>query len=150
MKFAERVDKVKPSFTLEMTSRAAELKHQGHNVVNFSAGQPDFNTPENIINAAKDAMDAGITKYTPGSGMIELRSAVCEKVKRENELVISPDQVLVSNGEKQSLYLACQSLFQKGDEVIIFKPYWVSFPEFVTLSDATPVLIDTSSENKHL
>ena len=147
MKFADRVDKVKPSFTLEMTSRAAELKHQGYNVVNFSAGQPDFNTPENIINAAKDAMDAGLTKYTPGSGMIELRSAVCEKVKRENELVISPDQVLVSNGEKQSLYLACQSLFQKGDEVIIFKPYWVSFPEFVTLSDATPILIDTDHSN---
>ena len=147
MKFADRVHKVKPSFTLEMTSRAAELKHAGHDVISFSAGQPDFNTPENIIDAAKVAMDDGYTKYTAGSGMIELRNAVCEKVKRENNINISPKEVLVSNGEKQSLYLACQALFQAGDEVIIFKPYWVSFPEFVTLSDATPILIDTDPSN---
>ena len=147
MKFADRVHKVKPSFTLEMTSRAAELKHAGHDVISFSAGQPDFNTPENIIDAAKIAMDDGYTKYTAGSGMIELRNAVCEKVKRENNINISPEEVLVSNGEKQSLYLACQALFQTGDEVIIFKPYWVSFPEFVTLSDATPILIDTDPSN---
>ena len=130
-----------------MTSRAAELKHAGHDVISFSAGQPDFNTPENIIDAAKVAMDDGYTKYTAGSGMIELRNAVCEKVKRENNINISPKEVLVSNGEKQSLYLACQALFQTGDEVIIFKPYWVSFPEFVTLSDATPILIDTDPSN---
>jgi len=147
MKFADRVHKVKPSFTLEMTSRAAELKHAGHDVISFSAGQPDFNTPENIIDAAKVAMDDGYTKYTAGSGMIELRNAVCEKVKRENNINISPKEVLVSNGEKQSLYLACQALFQTGDQVIIFKPYWVSFPEFVTLSDATPILIDTDPSN---
>ena len=147
MKFADRVHKVKPSFTLEMTSRAAELKHAGHDVISFSAGQPDFNRPENIIDAAKVAMDDGYTKYTAGSGMIELRNAVCEKVKRENNINISPKEVLVSNGEKQSLYLACQALFQTGDEVIIFKPYWVSFPEFVTLSDATPILIDTDHSN---
>ena len=147
MKFADRVHKVKPSFTLEMPSRAAELIHAGHDVISFSAGQPDFNTPENIIEAAKVAMDDGYTKYTAGSGMIELRNAVCEKVKRENNINISPEEVLVSNGEKQSLYLACQALFQTGDEVIIFKPYWVSFPEFVTLSDATPILIDTDHSN---
>ena len=147
MKFADRVNKVKPSFTLEMTSRAAELKYAGHDVINFSAGQPDFNTPENIINAAKTAMDEGLTKYTAGSGMIELRDAICKKVKRENKINITPEQVLVSNGEKQSLYLACQALFQTGDQVMIFSPYWVSFPEFVTLSDATPVLIDTKSKN---
>ncbi len=144
--FSDRVHRVKPSFTLEMTSRAAELRAQGVDVINFSAGQPDFNTPENIRNAAKAAMDNGQTKYTAGAGTIELREAVCEKVKRENELVISPDQVLISNGEKQSLYLICQALFQGGDEVLIFSPYWVSFPEFVTLSDATPVLIDTDAK----
>ncbi len=144
--FSDRVRRVKPSFTLEMTSRAAELRAQGVDVINFSAGQPDFNTPENIRNAAKAAMDNGQTKYTAGAGTIELREAVCEKVKRENELVISPDQVLISNGEKQSLYLICQALFQGGDEVLIFSPYWVSFPEFVTLSDATPVLIDTDAK----
>lgn len=144
--FSDRVHRVKPSFTLEMTSRAAELRAGGVDVINFSAGQPDFNTPENIRNAAKAAMDNGQTKYTAGAGTIELREAVCEKVKRENELVISPDQVLISNGEKQSLYLICQALFQGGDEVLIFSPYWVSFPEFVTLSDATPVLIDTDAK----
>ncbi len=147
MIFADRVNKVKPSFTLEMTSRAAELKHAGHDVINFSAGQPDFNTPDNIISAAKYAMDDGLTKYTAGSGMIELREAICKKVKRENKIKISPEQVLVSNGEKQSLYLACQALFQAGDEVIIFSPYWVSFPEFVTLADAKPVLVNTDSKN---
>ena len=144
--FAERVHRVKPSFTLEMTSRAEELRAQGIDVMNFSAGQPDFNTPENIRNAAKAALDRGQTKYTAGSGTIELREAVCTKLKRENQLDIFPDQVLISNGEKQSLYLVCQSLFEKGDEVLIFKPYWVSFPEFVTLADATPVIVETDAK----
>ena len=144
--FAERVQRVKPSFTLEMTSRAEELRAQGIDVMNFSAGQPDFNTPENIRNAAKTALDGGQTKYTAGSGTIELREAVCTKLKRENKLDIFPDQVLISNGEKQSLYLVCQSLFEKGDEVLIFKPYWVSFPEFVTLADATPVIVKTDAK----
>ena len=144
--FAERVQRVKPSFTLEMTSRAEELRAQGIDVMNFSAGQPDFNTPENIRNAAKAALDRGQTMYTAGSGTIELREAVCTKLKRENQLDIFPDQVLISNGEKQSLYLVCQSLFEKGDEVLIFKPYWVSFPEFVTLADATPVIVETDAK----
>jgi aspartate aminotransferase len=144
--FSERVQRVKPSFTLEMTSRAEELRAQGIDVMNFSAGQPDFNTPENIRNAAKTALDRGQTKYTAGSGTIELREAVCTKLKRENQLDVFPDQVLISNGEKQSLYLVCQSLFEKGDEVLIFKPYWVSFPEFVTLADATPVIVETDAK----
>ena len=143
---AKRVKQIKPSFTLDMVTRAAELRNQGKDVINFSAGQPDFNTPENIRKAAKEAMDRGETKYTAGSGTLELREAVCEKVKRENELEITPDRVLISNGEKQSLSLACQTLFQKGDEVIIFKPYWVSFPEFVALADATPLFINTNSQ----
>ena len=141
---ANRVQQIKPSFTLDMVTRAAELKAQGIDVINFSAGQPDFNTPDNIIKVAKQAMDRGETKYTAGAGTLELREAVCTKVKRENNLIISPDRVLISNGEKQSLSLACQALFQKGDEVIIFKPYWVSFPEFVTLADATPVFVNTN------
>ena len=141
---ANRVEQIKPSFTLDMVTRAAELKAQGIDVINFSAGQPDFNTPDNIIKVAKQAMDRGETKYTAGAGTLELREAVCTKVKRENNLIISPDRVLISNGEKQSLSLACQALFQNGDEVIIFKPYWVSFPEFVTLADATPVFVNTN------
>jgi len=145
---ANRVEQIKPSFTLDMVTRAAELKAQGIDIINFSAGQPDFNTPDNIIKVAKQAMDRGETKYTAGAGTLELREAVCTKVKRENNLIIPPDRVLISNGEKQSLSLACQALFQKGDEVIIFKPYWVSFPEFVTLADATPVFVDTN-QNKN-
>ena len=141
---ANRVEQIKPSFTLDMVTRAAELKAQGIDVINFSAGQPDFNTPDNIIKVAKQAMDRGETKYTAGAGTLELREAVCTKVKRENNLIIPHDRVLISNGEKQSLSLACQALFQKGDEVIIFKPYWVSFPEFVTLADATPVFVNTN------
>jgi aspartate aminotransferase len=141
---ANRVEQIKPSFTLDMVTRAAELKAQGIDIINFSAGQPDFNTPDNIIKVAKQAMDRGETKYTAGAGTLELREAVCTKVKRENNLIIPPDRVLISNGEKQSLSLACQALFQKGDEVIIFKPYWVSFPEFVTLADATPVFVNTN------
>ena len=141
---ANRVQQIKPSFTLDMVTRAAELKAQGIDVINFSAGQPDFNTPDNILKVAKQAMDRGETKYTAGAGTLELREAVCTKVKRENNLIISPDRVLISNGEKQSLSLACQALFQKGDEVIIFKPYWVSFPEFVTLANATPVFVNTN------
>ena len=119
---AKRVEQIKPSFTLEMVSRAADLKSKGVDLINLSAGQPDFNTPENIRNAAKKAMDRGDTKYTSGSGTIELREAVCKKVKRENKLTISPDSVLISNGEKQSLSLVCQTLFQQKDEVVIFKP----------------------------
>jgi len=145
---ANRVEQIKPSFTLDMVTRAAELKAQGIDVINFSAGQPDFNTPDNIIKVAKQAMDKGETKYTAGAGTLELREAVCTKVKRENNLIIPYDRVLISNGEKQSLSLACQALFQKGDEVIIFKPYWVSFPEFVTLADATPVFVNTN-QNKN-
>ena len=91
-------------------------------------------------------MDRGDTKYTSGSGTIELREAVCQKVKRENKLTISPDSVLISNGEKQSLSLVCQTLFQKNDEVVIFKPYWVSFPEFVALADAKPLFINTNPQ----
>ena len=130
-----------------MVSRAADLKSKGIDLINFSAGQPDFNTPNNIIEAAKKAMDIGKTKYTAGSGTLDLRNAICFKIKRENKIDISPSNILVSNGEKQSLSLACQALFQLGDQVLIFKPYWVSFPEFVCLADAKPVFIDTNSNN---
>ena len=102
---ADRVERVKPSFTLEMTSRAAELVSQGVDVIDFSAGQPDFNTPLNIREAAVKAMDLGKTKYTAGAGTIELREAVSAKLFRENSLKINPSEILISNGEKQSLYL---------------------------------------------
>ena len=146
--FSERVTRVKPSFTLEMTSRAADLRSKGVDVINLSVGEPDFNTPEHIIQAGKEAMDKGFTKYTAGPGMIELRQAICKKLFVENGLTFMPDQVLVSNGEKQSLYTACQALFDRGDEVIVFSPYWVSFPEFVRLADAEPIIVSTDPNNQ--
>ena len=145
-KLADRIDKIQPSFTLQMATIAAELRAKGESVINFSVGEPDFNTPENIINAGKKAMDQGYTKYTAGPGMIEFRQAICKKLKLENGLEYSTDEILVSNGEKQSLSTACQALFGQGDEVIVFQPYWVSFPEFIRLADAEPLLINTLPE----
>ena len=129
-----------------MATIAAELRAKGESVINFSVGEPDFNTPENIIDAGKKAMDQGYTKYTAGPGMIEFRQAICKKLKLENGLEYSIDEILVSNGEKQSLSTACQALFGQGDEVIVFRPYWVSFPEFIRLADAEPLLINTLPE----
>jgi aspartate aminotransferase len=143
---AKRVNKVKPSFTLQMATIAADMISEGKDIINFSVGEPDFNTPKHIINAGKKAMDEGYTKYTSGPGMIELRQAICKKLEKENGLTYSPLDIVVSNGEKQSLYTACQALFDKGDEVVVFRPYWVSFPEFVRLSDAEPVLVETISK----
>ena len=145
-KLADRVHKVQPSFTLQMATVAAEMRAEGVNVINFSVGEPDFNTPPHIIRAGKKAMDEGYTKYTAGPGMIEFRKAICEKLKRENDITYTPADILVSNGEKQSLYNVCQALFEAGDAVIVFRPYWVSFPEFVRLADAEPVLVDTVPE----
>ena len=146
-KLADRVEKIKPSFTLQMATIAAEMKSKGVDVINFSVGEPDFNTPKNIIEAAKDAMDQGYTKYTAGPGMIEFREAICRKLKQENGIEYEIDNILVSNGEKQSLSIACQALFEQGDEVIVFRPYWVSLPEFIRLADAEPLLITTIAEN---
>ena len=146
-KLSDRVARVKPSFTLQMATIAAEMRAQGLDVVNFSVGEPDFNTPAHIIRAGKQAMDEGHTKYTAGPGMIEFRQAICEKLDRENGIAYEKEDILVSNGEKQSLYTACQALFEAGDEVIVLRPYWVSFPEFVRLADAKPLLVDTIAEN---
>ena len=146
-KLADRVHKVQPSFTLQMATVAAEMRAEGVNVINFSVGEPDFNTPPHIIRAGKKAMDEGYTKYTAGPGMIEFRKAICEKLKRENDITYTPADILVSNGEKQSLYNVCQALFEAGDSVIVFRPYLVSFPEFVRLADAEPVLVDTVPEH---
>ena len=146
-KLADRVHKVQPSFTLQMATVAAEMRAEGLDVINFSVGEPDFNTPPHIIRAGQKAMDEGYTKYTAGPGMIEFRKAICEKLKRENDITYTPADILVSNGEKQSLYNVCQALFEAGDSVIVFRPYWVSFPEFVRLADAEPVLVDTVPEH---
>ena len=147
--FSKRLDRIQPSATLEMTAKAAELRSQGIDVLNFSVGEPDFNTPDNIINAAKYAMDNGFTKYTPGSGTQELKQAICKKLSRDNSLDYDTNNVVVSCGGKHALYNACQVLFEAGDEVIIFSPYWVSFPDFVSVTGATPVYVNTLSNQQY-
>jgi len=147
LSIAQRVNKINPSFTLQMATKAADMRSRGVDVINFSVGEPDFNTPKHIRDAAKEALDQGYTKYTAGPGMIELRQAICEKLKRENKISYGPSSILVSNGEKQSLYNACQAIFNPDDSVIVFSPYWVSFPEFVKMAEAKPVLVDTLPES---
>ena len=147
--FSDRINRIQPSATLEMTAKAAELRSQGKDVINLSVGEPDFNTPQNIIKAAKKAMDSGFTKYTPGSGILDLRKAVCTKLKRDNLLNYEPTEIIVSCGGKHSLYNACQVLFQKNDEVIIFSPYWVSFPDFVSVTGAKPVFVKTDHNKQY-
>ena len=147
MSIAQRVNKINPSFTLQMATKAADMRSRGVDVINFSVGEPDFNTPKHIRDAAKEALDQGYTKYTAGPGMIELRKAICEKLERENKISYDPSSILVSNGEKQSLYNACQAIFNPDDSVVVFSPYWVSFPEFVKMAEAKPVLVDTLPES---
>tara|TARA_Y100001960_G_C14695937_1_gene839024 strand:- start:405 stop:1589 length:1185 start_codon:yes stop_codon:yes gene_type:complete len=147
--FSKRLDRITPSATLEMTAKAAELRSQGIDVLNFSVGEPDFNTPPHIVNAAIDAMNQGFTKYTPGSGTSELKQAVCEKLSRDNNLNYITDNIIVSCGGKHALYNACQVLFEEGDEVIIFSPYWVSFPDFVSVTGANPVFVNTIASKQY-
>ena len=141
--FSKRLDRIQPSATLAMTAKAAELRAKGVNVLNLSVGEPDFNTPQNIVQAAKNAMDNGYTKYTPGSGILELKEAVCNKLLRDNQLSYNPEEIIISCGGKHALYNACQVLFESGDEVIIFSPYWVSFPDFVSVTGAKPIFVET-------
>jgi len=147
--FSKRLDRIQPSATLAMTAKAAELRAQGIDVLNFSVGEPDFNTPANIIDAAKNAMDKGFTKYTPGSGTKELKEAICTKLNRDNNLNYNPENIVVSCGGKHALYNACQVLFEHGDEVIIFSPYWVSFPDFVSVTGAKPIFVRTKPEQQY-
>jgi len=147
--FSKRLDRIQPSATLAMTAKAAELRAQGIDVLNFSVGEPDFNTPANIIDAAKNAMDQGFTKYTPGSGTKELKEAICTKLNRDNNLSYNPENIVVSCGGKHALYNACQVLFEHGDEVIIFSPYWVSFPDFVSVTGAKPIFVRTKSKQQY-
>ena len=149
MKLANRIHRIQPSATLEMTAKASELRAKGVEVFNMSVGEPDFNTPSHIINAAIDAMNSGHTRYTPGGGTIALKEAIQKKLIRDNKLNYNLDEIIVSSGGKHSLYNACQALFQKGDEVIIFSPYWVSFPDFVSVTGATPIFVSTNPKQQY-
>lgn len=138
---------VKPSSTLAITAKAKEMKAEGIDVVGFGAGEPDFNTPENVCNAAIEAIHSGFTKYTPASGTNELKEAICKKFKDFNGLSYKPNQIVISNGGKHSLSNVFDAILNPGDEVIIQAPYWLSYPEMVKLSDGVPVYVYGSKEN---
>lgn len=141
---AHRVSLIKPSPTLAITAKAAELRAAGQDIISLSAGEPDFDTPEHIKQAAIQALHQGKTKYTAVEGIPELKSAICEKFKKDNQLEYKPNQILVSCGAKHSLYNLTQALVDDGDEVIIPAPYWVSYPDLVLLAGGKPVVIETT------
>jgi len=149
MDLSNKAKQINPSITLEITAKAKELRESGINVISFSAGEPDFNTPENIINAAIKAMKEGKTKYTPTSGVLDLRNAICAKFKKDNGLLYEPDQIVVSTGAKQSLANVFLSILNKDDEVIVPTPYWVSYPELIKLADGVPVFVKNIKENDY-
>lgn len=144
---AKRLDVVKPSATVAISDRARALKQQGIDVLSFSVGEPDFDTPEHIRKAAKDSVDSGQTRYTESRGILELRKAICEdSAKRRGGVKHDPSEVVVSVGAKHTLFNLAAVLFEAGDEVIVPAPYWVSYPEQARLYDAEPVFIETTPE----
>ena len=147
MRISKRCQNVTGSVTLEIDAKAKEMKAQGLDVVGFGAGEPDFDTPEHIRQAAKDALDKGLTRYTPASGTMELKKAICEKFKRDNGLDYTPAQIVVSNGAKHSLFNSFQALLDEGDEVIVPGPFWVSYPELVRMAGGVPVIVQAKEEN---
>lgn len=149
MNFSKKAMEINPSITLEITAKAKELKESGVDIASFGAGEPDFNTPSNIIKAATLAMENGKTKYTATSGILELRQAVCDKLKKENNLSYEPSQVIISTGAKQSLANAFLAILNPGDEVIIPTPYWVSYPELVKIAGGVPVYCNCKRENDY-
>ena len=150
LQISNRCRSISPSPTLVIDSKAKAMKKKGIDVVGFGAGEPDFDTPEYIRNAAKAALDEGMTRYTPSSGTLELRTAICEKLKRDNGLEYEPDQIVVSNGAKHSLFNICQTILDPGDEVIIPEPFWVSYPELVQIAGGVPVMVHGHEENDFL
>jgi len=147
MKLADRVHKIQPSPTLAIDAKAKALKAQGIDVIGFGVGEPDFDTPENIRQAAKRAIDSGYTRYTAVGGTDELKDAIISKLKRDNGLEYRRDQITVACGAKHSLYNISQALIQEGDEVIIPVPYWVSYPDQVLLAGGKPVFITADEQN---
>lgn len=145
IRLSRRVSAVRPSPTLAVTARAQQLRREGKDIVSLGAGEPDFDTPEYIKDAAIQAIQRGFTKYTAVGGTPELKAAIAAKFARDNHLHYQPHEVLVSVGGKQSFFNLCQALLDSGDEVIIPAPYWVSYPDMVLLAEACPVIIDTDA-----
>ncbi|PKN59866.1 MAG: aspartate aminotransferase, partial [Deltaproteobacteria bacterium HGW-Deltaproteobacteria-11] len=145
MKLTERINAIKPSPTLAITMKANALRAEGRDIIGFGAGEPDFDTPDNVKQAAIRAIEAGFTKYTPVGGIDELKDAIIGKLERDNGLSYNRTQIAVSCGAKHTLYNLAQVLFEEGDEVIIPSPYWVSYPDIVILTGAKPVILETKS-----
>lgn len=145
-RLAKRIQTISPSLTLAISAKAKAMKAAGENVISFSVGEPDFNTPEHIVNAAIDALQKGRTKYTPSSGLNELRRAVCDKFLRDNNLAYEPSQIIISSGAKHSIFNACFAVLNEGDEVIIPAPYWLTYPEVVKACGGVPVIVKTSAK----
>ena len=147
-KISARASGVTPSLTLAIDAKAKQLKAEGLDVVGFGAGEPDFDTPQHIKEAAWKALSSGFTKYTPSSGLLALRQAVVEKFKKDNGIEFEPNQIIISNGGKHACFNAIMATCQKNDEVIIPSPYWVSYPEMVKIADAIPAFVQTTEEEE--
>ncbi len=147
IQLANRLKSVKPSPTLSLNAKARALAAKGADVLSFAAGEPDFDTPVHIKDAIKAALDSGFTKYTATGGIPELKTGIVEKLERDNKLTFTPEQVVVTVGGKQAIYNCFQALLSPGDEVVIFSPYWVSYPDMVMLADGVPRFVETSSAN---
>jgi len=146
---AQRIQQVKPSPTLAVAAKAAQMKADGFDIIGLGTGEPDFDTPQNIKDAAIAAINAGFTKYTAVDGIPELKQAIRDKFKRDNQLDYQLNQILVSVGGKQSVYNLCQALINEGDEVLIPAPYWVSYPDIVLLAGGTPVILPSTSASRY-
>ncbi|MBS4191004.1 pyridoxal phosphate-dependent aminotransferase [Bacillus sp. FJAT-49705] len=149
MHLAQRVKALTPSSTLAITAKAKELKAQGFDVIGLGAGEPDFNTPQHIIDAAVQSMNEGHTKYTPSAGLPALKKEIVEKFKHDQGIEYDPSEIIVASGAKHALYTLFQALLDEGDEVIIPTPYWVSYPEQVKLADGIPVYVEGKEENEY-
>lgn len=147
-RLSQKNQKIEASVTLAIDAKAKKMQAEGLNVISFGVGEPDFNTPDNINNAAKEALDKGITRYTAASGFPKLREAISHKLKKDNGLDYSPENIIVNNGAKHSLYNALQAICNPGDEIIIPVPYWVSYGELVKMADATPIFVNCTEENE--
>lgn len=145
-KISSRVAAMNESATLRMAQRAREMASKGFDIINLSLGEPDFDTPVHIKEKAKESIDLGYTKYTPVSGTLEIRNAISDKFREQNYLIYNPDEILVSNGAKQSFANLCFALLNEGDEVILFSPYWVSYFEIIKMAGGTPILLESTVE----
>jgi len=150
MRLSNRIQQVKPSATLTINAKANQLKAQGRDVLSLAAGEPDFPPPEHVLQTAKEAIDSGFSRYTPVPGIPELRQAVADYFQRQFSFAATPDMTIVTNGGKQGLYNLCQVLLDPGDEVLIPAPYWVSYPDMVSLAGGSPVIVPTQPEKSFL